>query len=104
MVDLLRRAGEIMGTALASVVSMFNPALLVIGGGMSRNGDDYLAAIREVIHGRAKPLATRDLRIVKAKLGASAGVVGTAAMAADELFGAENLASTVERWASDRTG
>lgn len=94
---LLREVGAIVGTMLATVVSLLNPSVLVIGGGMSASGDFFTAAIREAVHGQAVPLATRDLRIVTARLGSRAGVVGAAAMALDQLFSAENLDATVTR-------
>lgn len=100
--NLLRGVGTTIGTMLASVVSLFNPSVLVIGGGMSESGDFFLATIREAVHGQAVPLATRDLRIVKAQLGPRAGVVGAASMVLDQLFSSENLDATVARWLSLR--
>lgn len=94
---LLREVGGIVGTMLAAVVSLFNPSVLVVGGGMSESGDFFLAAIREAVHGQAVPLATRDLRIVHAELGSKAGVIGAAAMTLDQLLGPENLDDTVAR-------
>lgn len=100
--NLLRHAGTLVGTTLASIVSLFNPSLVVIGGGMSDSGDFFLAAIREVVYGQSIPLATRDLRIVKAELGSNAGVVGAATMVLDQLFSDENLEETVTNWVTAR--
>ena len=99
--ELLRRAGTLLGTMLAAVISLLNPSVLIIGGGLSQAGDFFLAAIREAVHGQAVPLATRDLRIVAARLGSAAGVSGAATMVLDQLFSDRNLAATAATWADD---
>src|SRR5215212_657259 len=99
-VELMLAAGSRIGSMLAAVVNFFNPSLVVIGGGVAKSGDRLLASIREAVYRRSLPLATRDLRVVASSLGATAGVVGAAAMVADELFSRERLAETLE-WATD---
>jgi predicted NBD/HSP70 family sugar kinase len=99
--DLLRRAGTVLGTTLATVVGLFNPSVVVVGGGMSEAGDFFLAAIREVIYGQAVPLATRELQVVKAELGSKAGVMGAAAMVIDQLFSNARLETTVAQWLAE---
>ena len=81
---------------LASVVNFFNPSLIVIGGGVAQSGDALLAAIREVVYGRALPLATRDLLVQRSSLGSLAGVIGASAMVVDQLFARESLARWIE--------
>ncbi|UKD57054.1 ROK family protein [Amycolatopsis sp. FU40] len=95
-VELLVRAGRLIGEQLAMLISFFNPSLLLIGGGVAGAGagDQLMAAIREAIYRRSLPLATRDLRIASSSLGARAGVVGAAFMVLDELFAPDRLA----RW------
>jgi predicted NBD/HSP70 family sugar kinase len=95
-VELLTRAGQLVGSMLASVVNFFNPSLIVIGGGVAQAGDQLLATIRETVYRRSLPLATRDLVVARSTLGDRAGVVGAAAMVLDELFAARSLARWVE--------
>jgi glucokinase-like ROK family protein len=85
-VNLIQRAGRLTGGMLATVVSLLNPSLVVIGGGVSAIGDGHLAAIRETVYRRSLPLATRDLQILPARLGGRAGVIGAALMVVDELL------------------
>ncbi|HEY4753442.1 MAG TPA: ROK family protein, partial [Candidatus Limnocylindrales bacterium] len=92
--ELLQAAGRQVGAMLAGVVNFFNPSLVVVGGGVARSGDVLLAAVREAVYGRSLPLATRDLLIQRSSLGPLAGVIGAAAMVADELFARDALA----RW------
>ncbi len=94
-VALLHAAGMRIGSMLASVVNFFNPSLIVIGGGVAQSGDRLLASIREAVYRRSLPLATRELRVVPSSLGARAGVVGAAAMVADELFSRERISDTL---------
>lgn len=96
-VELLQRSGRLVGHMLATVVNLFNPSLIVIGGGVALAGDAYLATIREAVYRRSLPLATRDLLVLPTELGQMAGVIGAAAMTADELFGRGHLAAMLAR-------
>jgi glucokinase-like ROK family protein len=98
-VELLTRAGRLVGRMLAGVVNFFNPSQVVIGGGVTGAGDLLLATIRETVYRRSLPLATRDLVVQRSTLGELAGVTGAAAMVADELFAPRRLASVLERGA-----
>jgi len=86
-VELLQRSGRLVGHMLATVVNLFNPSLIVIGGGVSKAGNQFLATIRETVYRRSLPLATRALQIEPSALGEEAGMVGAATMVVDELFG-----------------
>ena len=83
------RSGHLVGSMLATCVNLYNPALVILGGGVSRAGDHFLAAIREVVYSRSLPLATRELRIVRSALEAEAGLHGAAYVVVDELFSTE---------------
>jgi predicted NBD/HSP70 family sugar kinase len=101
-VELLQRSASYVGAMLATVVNLFNPSLIVVGGGVATAGDLYLATIRQAVYRRSLPLATRSLQIVPAGLGPMAGVVGGAAMVADEIFAGDRLATTLARFATRR--
>ncbi len=83
---LIREGGRRVGQVLASLVSFFNPGLIVIGGGVAATGHALLAEIRSVVYRRSTPLATGNLPIVLSELGGLAGVVGAARMASDEVL------------------
>jgi glucokinase-like ROK family protein len=86
-VHLVRQGGHRLGQVLASLVSFFNPALLVIGGGVAAGlGHPLLAEIRSVVYRRSLPLATGNLPIVLSELGSTAGVVGAARFVSDSVF------------------
>lgn len=95
-VEMLQRAGRLVGETLAALVNFFNPSTVLLGGGVGTSGDLLLAAVRQAVYRRSLPLATRDLRIVRSELGDRAGVVGAAAMVLDELFSRERLGRWVQ--------
>jgi glucokinase-like ROK family protein len=90
-VSLLNRAGKMLGRALAALVNITNPSLVLVGGGVAHSGDLLLAAIREEVYHLAFPSAAHDLRIEVSPLSDRAGLVGAAFMAADELLSPARL-------------
>lgn len=85
-VDLVRTAGAAIGQVLAGLVNFYNPSLIVIGGGVSKLGDIFLASIRETVYRRSLPLATRHILIQQSEMSHSAGVIGAVAMVLEERF------------------
>jgi predicted NBD/HSP70 family sugar kinase len=96
-VRLARRAGRIIGHAIADSVSLFNPRVVVIGGQLARIEEQLFAGIREMVYRRSLPLATRNLQIVATGLGARAGLVGLALLLADGIFAAERIEGLLAR-------
>jgi predicted NBD/HSP70 family sugar kinase len=82
-ISLVRQAGRVLGEVAADVVSVLNPSVIVIGGTLSRAGEHLLAGVREIVYQRCLPLATRDLRIVAARSGETAGLLGAARLVID---------------------
>ena len=79
---VIRRSGALIGQTLADMVSVLNPSMIVIGGGVSRVGNALLAEVRSAVYQRSLPLATRNLPIVMSELDDVAGVLGASVMAA----------------------
>jgi glucokinase-like ROK family protein len=87
-IQLIRDGGRQAGQVLASLVSFFNPGLVIIAGGVARLGHVLLAEIRSVVYRRSLPLATGNLPIVLSELGDTAGVIGGARLISDHVFSA----------------
>lgn len=85
----VRQAGREIGAVLATSVSLLNPSMIVIGGILADAGEHIVAGIREVVYQRSLPLATQHLRIVTARTGTQAGVLGASAMAVDQVLSAD---------------
>ncbi len=75
--DAWKQAGGHIGVMLASVVNLLNPEKIVIGGGISNAGDLLFEPIRDTFRKRAMR-GSRDVPIVPAELGSSAGLIGAA--------------------------
>jgi len=82
-VEVVATIGRRLGVALSSLANIFDPDVIVIGGGVSAAGDLLLAPAREQLRSRAlPPMNETPVRI--AELGPEAGMVGAAAMALEE--------------------
>jgi predicted NBD/HSP70 family sugar kinase len=93
-VELVERAGHLIGEEIASMASFFNPSVIAVGGGVAAAGDLLLATIRQVVYSRSLTLATRDLQIVATPDDADLGLRGGASLVLAELFDRGNL----RRW------
>jgi glucokinase len=82
--DIVAEAAKYLGIGLANLVNIFNPELIVIGGGLSKMGDMLLKPARKVLKERAFRLPSRTVHIVRARLGSNAGIIGAAAYVFDQ--------------------
>lgn len=78
--DLVAEEAEILGQGVRSLLHLYSPDLVVIGGGLSNAFDQLEGGIRAYISARALP-PFREIPIRRAELGDLSGVVGTAALA-----------------------
>ncbi len=85
-IHLTRRAGRLIGIALADAVSLLNPGLVVVTGDLTDAGEHLFAGLRETVYRRSLPLATRRLAIVPTSEGTPAGVRGLVVALTDVLY------------------
>ncbi|MBA7660743.1 Glucokinase [subsurface metagenome] len=79
--EVISKAATYLGVAMVNLVNIFNPEMIIIGGGMAQMGDLLLDTARQVVKERAFPLSSQAVRIVTAQLGDNAGVLGAAVFA-----------------------
>lgn len=79
-IELWDRVGKRIGTTLAGIVNLLNPEKIIIGGGVAEAGELLFGPIRKTVKRRAMPVPGGAVRILKAKLGNDAGVIGAAAL------------------------
>ena len=84
-VSVLRQIGRRLGYGLVGVVNVFNPELIVIGGGALAAGELLLGPAREVVAERALPPVRDMVSIVPAEFGDESGMLGAALLALDML-------------------
>ncbi|MFH1639542.1 MAG: ROK family protein [Chloroflexota bacterium] len=82
--DVILKTAKYLGVGMANIVNIFNPEMIVVGGGVSKMGDLLLAPARRELHERAFRVAAAAVRVVPALLGDENGVLGAAAFAAGQ--------------------
>jgi glucokinase len=76
---------DILGSAVATILDVFNPDVIVLGGGVTRSGDQLLGPVREVAFRDAMAPAAESAAIVVSELGDQLGVIAAAAIAFERL-------------------
>lgn len=84
-IGILDGIGRHLGAGIGSLVNIFNPELVVIGGGFAAAGDFILDPAREIVAREGLAHAGERVRIVRAELGTSAGLIGAGLVAFDAL-------------------
>ena len=79
--DIFREAGRLLGFGVANIVSLFDPEIVIIGGGMAAAADLYLGSLRHAMLEKAQPLAARQVKLAVSKLGDRANLLGCARLA-----------------------
>lgn len=77
----VREVGRRLGAGLTSVVNVFNPEVVVIGGGAVAAGELLIGPAREVVAERALPPLRERVRIVATAFGEESGMLGAALLA-----------------------
>jgi glucokinase len=74
-------SGRVLGFAVANLVSLFDPEMVIIGGGMAGAADLFLQPLKKAMMEHAQPLAARQVKIAVTRLGDSANLLGCARLA-----------------------
>jgi glucokinase len=82
-VGVMTQIGRRLGYGLVGVVNVFNPELIVIGGGAIAAGELLLGPAREVVAERALPPMSEMVSIVPTEYGGESGMLGAALLALD---------------------
>ena len=83
--EVLELVGHRLGCGIVTLVNVFNPEVVVVGGGGIAAGDLLLAPARLEVERRAMPSVRDVAKIVPARFGADAGLLGAATLAFEEL-------------------
>jgi glucokinase len=78
--DLIRETGELLGIWLGSMISLLDPEIIVIGGGLTSIGELLFDSIRLTIPKHTINPFPDQVRIVPAKLQSDVGLLGAAAL------------------------
>jgi len=83
-IEAWKQTGRYLGIALAGAVNLLNPEVIIIGGGMAGAGKFLFEPVKKTIQKRAMSVPARAVRVVKAKLGNDAGLIGAAELVREE--------------------
>lgn len=84
-VDLFRQAGRYLGIGIATLMYLFNPAIIVIGGSVAKAGHLLFVPMQATLRERIYEAYWRDCPIVLAALGDDVGLIGAAIWARESL-------------------
>lgn len=84
--DILVEKAEWVGIAVAAMVNVLNPEVIVLGGELLEGSDFFLAPVQKVVKRRALSAYTGAMRLVRSGLGRNAGLRGVSVLAMEELF------------------
>ncbi|MGH9663532.1 MAG: ROK family protein [Bryobacteraceae bacterium] len=81
---IVRDATEALGAAIAGLVHVLDPEIVILGGQISEAGEALFGPVRAEVHWRTRCLLRRDVPVVPTQIADRSGVVGAAAMAMKE--------------------
>ncbi|MCM8795950.1 MAG: ROK family protein, partial [Candidatus Omnitrophica bacterium] len=96
-IRLWNEMGEHLGIALCGVINLLNPDAIVIGGGLAGAGKVLFDKVKKTIFKRAMSVQARYVRVMPAKLGSDAGLIGAAILVKEFLeVSPSNISKTKE--------
>ncbi len=85
-ISLLNEAGLVLGKAIATLIHLYNPELIILGGMMAQARSYLTDPINQNINKFCIPRMRNDTRIVVSEMQPYAGIMGTVALVMDQYF------------------
>ncbi len=85
-IELVREAGEELGVKIAYLVQIFNPEIVVIGGGIERAGSTLLDVIKKTVREKTFEEVGSQVRIVPTQLGENSVALGAFSLVIQHIF------------------
>ena len=86
-IEVVEEIGTTLGKAIAGLINIFNPELVVIGGPVSKVKEYLLLPIRSAIQKHSLNMVNKDTTIKFSKLGEKAGPIGACMLSRSKLLG-----------------
>jgi glucokinase len=83
--EVLAETAHYLGIGVANLIQLYNPEVLVIGGGIAQAGARLFEPMMRTVRTRALMVPAATCRIVRSQLGEDAGIIGAAALASRAL-------------------
>ena len=86
-IEVIEEIGTTLGRAIAGLINLFNPELIIIGGKISETKDYLLLPIKSAVQKHSLNIINSDTSIKFSKLGKKAGVIGSCMLSRSRLLG-----------------
>ena len=86
-IEVIEEIGTTLGRAIAGLINLFNPELIVIGGSIASTKEYLLLPIKSAIQKHSLNIINSDTTIKFSKLGKKAGAVGSCMLSRSKLLG-----------------
>ncbi len=91
VIDLVNRAADFLGIGMANYVNIFNPEVIVLGGGLiEKLGNSFVQRAEASMRSNAMPVLLQDVEVKIAKLGDDSVITGAALLLRDFLEESKN--------------
>ncbi|MBQ8837787.1 MAG: ROK family transcriptional regulator [Bacteroidales bacterium] len=86
-IESVAETGTTLGRAIAGIINIFNPELIIIGGRVAEAGDYLLYPVKAAIQKHSLNIINRDTKIKFSKLGRKAGAIGACMLSRSKFLG-----------------
>lgn len=86
-IEVIEEIGAVLGRAVAGLINLFNPELVVIGGTMSEAKEYLMLPIKQSVQRHSLNIINKDTKIKFSKLGEKAGAIGACILSRSKLLG-----------------
>ncbi len=86
-IEVVEEIGTVLGRAIAGLINIFNPELVVIGGIVARAKDYLMLPIKSAIQKHSLNMVNKDTTLKFSKLGEKAGAIGSCMLSRSKLLG-----------------
>lgn len=88
---IFRETGELLGRAIGNLVNIFDPEMVIIGGGLSLAHPVFFETIAQTVTHQSLFLRRKPVEVRKAFFGGDSELVGAAALTVERVFGEQAL-------------
>ena len=86
-IEVIEEIGRVLGRAIAGLINIFNPELVVIGGTLSETKDYLMLPVKSAVQKYSLKIINKDTTIKFSKLGQKAGAIGACMLSRSRLLG-----------------
>lgn len=86
-IEVIEEIGTVLGRAIAGLINLFNPELIILGGNLSSTKDYLMYPIRSAIRKHSLNIINSDTTLKLSKLGKKAGTIGSCMLSRSKLLG-----------------